>query len=157
VSKPRSNLNIPRLLAMLSVPRERLEGRAQIAIPGRILHAILKELASLLPFDEEFYITNYHDLSKMREADALPDPHGHFVMVGFFQGRVGARPSVDEDFYLRMYPDVAQAIARGALESGIQHYILSGSMEGRLPDNETANVEKSWLIDDSDLEGETEL
>lgn len=121
------------ILKSLRIGRERLGGKAKVAVDPRLLWAILSAAATAAPFSAEFYKKTYPDLAEAHASGRLPDLHRHYVETGFFEGRLGACPDVDETFYLSRYPDVARAIARGAFASGRDHYVSTGAAEGRVP------------------------
>ncbi len=57
----------------------------------------------------------------------------HFRTIGYFEGRLGAQPSVDQEWYMKTYPDIAKAILDRKVTSALDHYVQFGYKEGRLP------------------------
>ncbi len=137
--------HIDLLLQALRIGRDRLGGRAKIAIDARLLRKLLTTLAAAMPFDETFYLSNYPDVAEAHASGAIEDLRTHFVEVGFFEGRIGSRPEVDEAYYTTTYPDVAQAILRGDVPSGTEHYMRAGIAEGRVPNPALLDAVESWF------------
>jgi len=133
------------LLQALRVSRERLDGRAKIAIDPRLLVHILRRIAAAQPFDEAFYLATYDDISQAHGQGAVGDLHTHFIEAGFIEGRMGAAPAVDAEFYLSSNPDVGRAIAAGQVGSAEEHYIQRGAAEGRAPTPATADTARHWM------------
>lgn len=121
------------LLQALRVSRERLNGRSKIAIDPRLLRRLVQAIVERSPFSGDFYLQTYPDIAAAHAAGTLSDPHRHFVETGYFEGRLGAPPTVDEDFYMSAYKDVGQAVRRGEIASATEHYVRQGAAEGRLP------------------------
>jgi hypothetical protein len=118
--------HIDLVLQALRIGRERLNGRAKVAIDPALLRALLQAVAQAAPFSPEFYTGTYRDVAEAHAAGRIPDLHHHYVTSGFLEGRLGACPDVDDAFYLTRYPDVARAIARGEVASAQDHYVRAG-------------------------------
>jgi hypothetical protein len=136
--------HIDLLLQSLRINRERLDSRSKIAIEAKLLKSILQTMAEDLPFSEEFYLQTYPDIAEAYEAGKIPDLRRHYVELGFFEGRLGARPPVDEAYYNQLYPDVAAAVQRGDVKSAAEHYMRSGAAEGRIPNAELKPAVEGW-------------
>jgi hypothetical protein len=128
---------------MLTHERLQTGSKAAIALP--LLREILMVVVSKLPFDEEFYLSTYPDLRAACDRGDISDPKTHFVEVGYFEGRFGAKPNVDEEFYKETYPDVAEAITNNDVESALEHYMRAGAVEGRFATPEDKQVMTRWL------------
>ena len=101
------------LLHAMRINRERLNGRSKIAVDAKLLRRLVELAVSQLPFSSEFYERTYHDIAEARAAGKIADLHKHFIETGFFEGRLGAEPSMDEAYYRGAYRDVALAVQRG--------------------------------------------
>jgi hypothetical protein len=137
--------HIELLLQSLRISRERLASRSKVAIDTRILRTLLQTLASQMPFDADFYISQNADVAAAHKSGQITDLHRHFVESGFLEGRMGASPPVDEAFYAATYKDIAPAIRRGDIASGADHYIRSGAAEGRVPSEDLRPEVERWL------------
>jgi hypothetical protein len=119
------------LLNTLRLSPDRLNAGIKAAIPLSALRAFLCAILASTRFDQEFYLETYPDLRSSFEAGNIADLRRHFIEVGYFEGRLGARPEFDEKYYLESYPDVAIAIASGSVRSALDHYVRAGAIEGR--------------------------
>lgn len=113
----------------LRISRERLDGPGRIAVPARVLRALLSAAAAGGTFSAEFYRAAYPDLPRADDAGLCR----HFAEQGYFEGRLAAAPAVDAPFYLETYPDVAAAVLAGRVPSAGEHYLRNGAGEGRIP------------------------
>lgn len=132
------------LLEALTLTLERFRGGSRAAIPLPVLRQVVAAAVSALPFDEEFYLSQYPDIKAAVEAGEITDPRSHFVQDGYFEGRFWANPNVDEKFYGTTYPDVAQAITQGVIGSGREHYLRTGAYEGRFANEEELTASSLW-------------
>jgi hypothetical protein len=133
------------LLHAMRINRERLNGRSKIAVDAKLLRRLVELAVSQLPFSSEFYERTYHDIAEARAAGKIADLHKHFIETGFFEGRLGAEPSMDEAYYRGAYRDVALAVQRGDVASGLEHYLRSGAAEGRIPCARLKAEVDSWM------------
>jgi len=133
------------VLQSLRIARERLDGRAKVALGPRLLVHIVRQIAAAQPFDEAFYLTTYDDVAQAHGRGEIGDLHTHFIEAGFFEGRLGADPQVDQAYYLATYPDVGRAIAAGQIGSASDHYIQRGAAEGRAPNTALADEMGRWM------------
>jgi hypothetical protein len=136
--------HIDLLLQSLRINRERLNSRSKIAVDARLLKALIQAIVARSPFSDEFYLANNPDVAQAHEAGTIPDLQKHYVESGFFEGRIGAPPTVDEEFYTLAYKDVAQAVSRADVSSGMEHYLRSGASEGRLPNRDMKAEVDYW-------------
>jgi hypothetical protein len=132
------------LMEGLGFNLQRLRGGGKAAVPLPLMQAILSVAAASLRFDPEFYLATYADVRQAYEGGNIKDLREHFIEVGYFEGRMGARPEFDENFYMTQYPDVAAAIARGEVRSAFDHYIQAGSFEGRHATELAIESNKWW-------------
>jgi hypothetical protein len=137
--------HIDLLLQALRINRERLNSRSKVAIDARLLRGLIQAIVARIPFSEEFYLQAYPDIAEAQRTGGIPDPHQHFVEVGFFEGRFGTPPPVDEGFYTSYYKDVGQAVARGDIASAGEHYLRQGAAEGRLPNRQIKPEVDFWM------------
>src|ERR1700674_5512765 len=99
---------------------------ADIPVPRAILGRLLDLYVSCWDFDEEWYLATYPDVQGAIDQAEFPSGWAHFRAVGYFEGRLGARPSVDADWYMSAYPDIAKAILDGKVTSVLEHYVQHG-------------------------------
>jgi hypothetical protein len=133
------------ILRALRVSRERLEDDGKIAVDAKLLRALLQSALAATAFSAEFYCATYPDIAAAHQAGLIPDLHRHYLEAGYFEGRLGASPTIDEAFYLATYPDVAEAVQRGETASAAEHYIVSGAAEGRTPNPDLKPEVEAWL------------
>jgi hypothetical protein len=132
------------LLDALAVSPERLKAAGKAAVPLPVLRALLSAAVASQPFNEEFYLSTYSDVSAAHKAGQIEDLRSHFIASGFLEGRLGAKPDVDEGFYRKTYPDVAVAISKGEVASGYEHFVTAGAWEGRSPNAASQRSMKYW-------------
>jgi len=142
---PRDIPNGAFLLNIVMLSRERLRAGAKAAILLPILRQILEVAVSKLPFEEDFYLATYPDISAAHTSGEVTDLRTHFIEEGYFEGRFGTKPNVDEEFYKETYPDVAAAIANRDVGSALEHYMRAGAAEGRFANPEDKKVMTRWL------------
>ncbi len=133
------------MLQSLRIARERLDGRAKVAVDPRLLVHIVRQIAAAQAFDEAFYLTTYDDVAQAHGKGEIGDLHAHFIEAGFLEGRLGADPEVDQAYYLATYPDVGRAIGAGQVTSAAEHYVQRGAAEGRAPNAASAEAMSLWM------------
>jgi len=130
----------------MSMSLERLTANSRAKAPVQI--TLLRQLIALavagLPFDEDFYMSQYADIREAAAAGELADLKSHFVNQGYFENRFGSKPNLDEEFYRQNYPDVDKAISDGSIGSGLEHYMRSGALEGRLANRDQFSSVNHW-------------
>ena len=67
------------VLQSLRIARERLDGRAKVALDPRLLVHIVRQIAAAQPFDEAFYLTTYDDVAQSHGRGEIGDLHTHFI------------------------------------------------------------------------------
>ncbi|MEA2792338.1 MAG: hypothetical protein QOG73_4744 [Acetobacteraceae bacterium] len=97
------------------------------------LLGLIRSLLSVVIVDEEWYLDQYPDVAEAIAQGKMPSAKDHFVVNGYFEGRLPSLIAVDERFYLTKYPDVAESIRRGTEQSGQAHFLGGGYREGREP------------------------
>ncbi|MEA2776828.1 MAG: hypothetical protein QOF90_2234 [Acetobacteraceae bacterium] len=97
------------------------------------LLGLIRSLLSVVIVDEEWYLGQYPDVAEAIAQGKMPSAKDHFVVNGYFEGRLPSLIAVDERFYLTKYPDVAESIRRGTEQSGQAHFLGGGYREGREP------------------------
>jgi hypothetical protein len=97
------------------------------------LLGLIRSLLSVVIVDEEWYLAQYPDVAEAIDQGKMPSAKDHFVVNGYFEGRLPSLIAVDERFYLTKYPDVAESIRRGTEQSGQAHFLGGGYREGREP------------------------
>ena len=88
---------------------------------------------TIAKFDEEWYLSQYPDVSAVVLNGSVKSGLEHYRRHGFLEKRLLAQPEVNEAWYLRAYPDVAQAIREGRETSAYDHFVNHGYREGRAP------------------------
>jgi hypothetical protein len=106
---------------------------SEYTVPREVLARLLDLYISCWDFDEEWYLATYSDIADAIKAGHFESGWLHFRTVGYFEGRLGAQPSVDQEWYMKTYPDIAKAILDGKVTSALDHYVQFGYKEGRLP------------------------
>ena len=137
--------HIDLILHVLRINRERLDSKSKVAVDAKLLKALLRTIVQCSPFSEEFYLETYPDIAEAYAAGQIPDLRRHYIEFGFFEGRIGALPTVDEPYYTSLYKDVGQAMLSGEIKSGAEHYIQSGCAEGRIPNAQLKPVVDAWM------------
>ncbi len=144
MSEQRYFPHIDALLRALRITRLRLDSTAKIAVDARLLRALIEAAVADTPFSEDFYFQTYPDLKLAADAGKLADSHRHYVVTGYFEGRLGMAPVIDDGFYIAANPDVALAMAAGTVASPLDHYVKSGLAEGRVPSLERQPEIDAW-------------
>lgn len=80
--------------------------------------------------DEEWYRWAYPDVAEALAEGKFANCRQHYVMHGYFEGRIPTDKVFDHEFYIRSYPDVAARVGkdRNAL---LAHFVNHGYAEGR--------------------------
>src|SRR5258707_11540527 len=94
----------------------------------KLLYLILQHV----PFDEEWYLSQYPDVKSGVRAGTIASAADHYRRSGYLEGRLPFEPAVDESWYCNQYPDVKNAIRTGAVPDARKHYLTTGRFEGRL-------------------------
>lgn len=99
-------------------------------------HFLIDLMASRLAqirFDETWYLNKYPDVRDAVRRGSVASGREHYLLHGYFEGRMPTAIAVTEKWYLSAYPDVAEAIRRGVYKTAQAHFDLAGYREGRLP------------------------
>jgi len=121
------------ILHAIDTSREDLKGKMDIKIPLSLFKFLLQNALGHAEFNLPGYLASNRDIHDAAKSGKVPDPKGHYVGFGFFEGRHGATPAVDEAWYRRTYADVGSAIAKGQLSSAAEHFNAIGAEEFRAP------------------------
>jgi hypothetical protein len=97
------------------------------------LLGMIRSLLTVVNVDEKWYLAQYPDVAEAIAQGKMPSARDHFVVNGYFEGRLPSLIAVDERFYLTKYPDVAESIRKGVEKSGQGHFLGGGYREGRTP------------------------
>jgi hypothetical protein len=119
--------------AIGELSQKMLEPSDQVLVSREMLARLLDLYISCWDFDEEWYLGTYPDIQDAIAEGKFLSGWAHFRAVGYFEGRLGAKPSVDPEWYASAYPDIAQAMLAGTVTSVLDHYVQFGYAEGRLP------------------------
>lgn len=132
------------LSSLLRVTQETINSKRKIAISGELLKELIMCAIGHLEFDEKWYLSKYADLREAWEKGSIKDLREHFIVSGYFEGRLPRELSVDEKWYLDVYEDVRQAVAAGKVASAVQHYVKSGQFEYRSPSPSLDPLVRRW-------------
>jgi hypothetical protein len=130
--------------AIGALAQKMLERGSQVSVPREVLARLFDLYISCWDFDEQWYLATYPDIQDAIAKGKFPSGWVHFRTVGYFEGRLGARPSVDSEWYMSAYPDIAQAILAGKVTNVLDHYVQFGYAEGRLPRD--PGVHPKWYM-----------
>jgi hypothetical protein len=120
-------------LTAIGTTQDEVSQSGKVTIPREFFETLLRFVISGSPFDEADYLTLHPDIRDAVKQRQLKSGRAHFLMYGYFEGRLGGTAMVDEDWYLAEYPDVAEAVRSGGLTSATEHYRTTGMFEWRLP------------------------
>ena len=105
----------------------------EITLTRDQLLALIRQLLASAPFDEAWYKKTYPDVNQAIADGLAKTAKGHYLVNGYFEGRLPGPIKVDEVFYTSTYPDVAEGIEFGEVDSAQEHFERHGFREGRLP------------------------
>jgi len=97
------------------------------------LQSLIRKLLMSIQVDEVWYTTIYQDVEQAIQSGVVKSAKEHFVMDGYFEGRLPSKVVVDDKYYISKYPDVAEGIDDGEINSAQEHFESHGISEGRLP------------------------
>src|SRR3977135_1475051 len=101
-------------------------GSSEITVPREVLARLLDLYISCWDFDEEWYVATNPAGRTAIDAGQFQSGWAHFRAVGYFEGRLGAQPTVDAEWYMKVYPDVAKAVMDGRVVNVLDHYLKFG-------------------------------
>jgi len=116
--------------------RHKIEARTntdRVALRYDELVTLIRSILEGISVDEPWYLATYRDVAQAIEAGQFSSAKHHFVMDGYFEGRLPYKIAVDEDWYLNAYPDVLESILNQSFQSAEEHFEKFGYGEGRLP------------------------
>ena len=134
------------ILRAIGTDRAGFDAASSVVIPKELLRLLLQVAVASSDFNEAGYLRENPDIAEGVRRGSVEDARTHYVGYGFFEGRVGATPSVDERWYLRSHSDVAQAVKQGGVASAAAHYNMIGAAEGRSPNPEYTAVAAQWKL-----------
>jgi hypothetical protein len=132
------------ILHGIGTSREKLKKNEAMEIPVSLFKFLLKIALTHGEFNLPGYLATNLDVQDAAKKGQVPDPIGHYVNFGFFEGRRGASPAVDEAWYRRNYLDIAAAVRRGDIASGGEHFDMIGGEEFRAPSAAFAEDALEW-------------
>jgi hypothetical protein len=132
------------ILHGIGIRRAELNKKESMEIPVSLFKFLLKIALTHGEFNSSGYLAANRDVQDAAKKGQVPDPNGHYVNFGFFEGRRGAAPPVDETWYRRNYSDIAAAIRRGDIASGADHFETIGAEEFRAPSAAFAADAMEW-------------
>jgi hypothetical protein len=121
------------ILHAIGTSRQALTGQTEITIPLSLFQFLLKNELNHSEFNATGYLSSNRDIQDAIKVGRVPDPKEHYVNFGFFEGRLGATPTVDESWYRRTYADIGAAVRKGEIASGAEHFQVKGAEEFRAP------------------------
>lgn len=89
------------------------------------------EAATLLAFDEQWYLDKYPDVAAAVKEGSLDSGRTHYEHSGRSEGRIAF--NFNPDWYRQSYPLANEEIGRGVASSLLEHYLLVGRPRGYLP------------------------
>ena len=114
------------------------QGSVRINITYDEFLRVVSRILAVVEVDEAWYVAAYPDVAAAISAGVHKTAKEHFILHGYFEGRLPYEIPVDEKWYLATYLDVAEAIKRGDHRSAAEHFRSNGYLEGRLPSDPTA-------------------
>jgi hypothetical protein len=108
-----------------------------VILSNRTLHLLIEAALAGQDFDEIAYFRSNPDVARSVRDGHCPSAWVHYLLTGYYEGRMAGRTGFDEAWYLERYPDIKRAIASGECQSGHDHYADAGIREWRSP-NKTA-------------------
>jgi hypothetical protein len=105
----------------------------EVVLPEGVFILLLHAALLSVTFDETWYLEQNPDVRESVQSGRLRSARDHFVMQGYFEGRLPHPIAVDEKYYSNANPDVREALDRGAINSLKQHFMETGRFEGRTP------------------------
>jgi len=103
-----------------------------IVLPYDKLQGIIRELLASVAVDEKWYLAAYPDVASGLAEGTIGSAKEHYILHGYFEGRLPHDVEVNSDWYLATYPDVATGLGSGG-PTAKQHYLEHGYREGRQP------------------------
>jgi hypothetical protein len=89
------------------------------------------EAATLLAFDEQWYLEKYPDVAAAVKEGSLRSGRTHFEHSGRAEGRLAFK--FDPEWYQRSYSLANEEVGSGVVSSLLDHYLLLGRARGYLP------------------------
>jgi hypothetical protein len=112
---------------------QQVSGEAYVNVREVYFQKLLAAALSTIEVDENWYRRRYTDIDNAIRSGLVRTAKEHYVVAGYFEGRMPRRIVVDHVWYLKTYSDVAEAIGSGRLHSAQEHFDAAGYGEGRLP------------------------
>ena len=132
------------MAAILRITPEGLDSKRKVAISADLLKELISRCVAHLDFDEKWYLSKYPDVKEAWEKGQIKNLREHFIVSGYFEGRMPCEFPVDEKWYLNKYEDVRSAVASGKVTSAVQHYFKNGQFEFRSPCASLDSSMKRW-------------
>ena len=104
-----------------------------LAVDEHFITQLLLPRLEKIQVDEEWYLTNYPDVSAAIKRGVVPTAKAHYCQSGYYEHRLPHRILVDESWYLTEYSDVKEGVVAKHFASGQEHFELLGFKEGRFP------------------------
>jgi|SRR5579863_9360572 len=101
-----------------------------VVMPYEKLCTIIRVFLELMEVDEEWYSATYPDAKKEIADGVFSSAKEHFMLRGYFEGRLARNVEIDEAWYYDAYADVEEKFKAGG-PSAQEHYIKQGYNEGR--------------------------
>src|SRR3978361_2377672 len=132
------------ILDIIGSSPEEFANDSTIEVPTGLMRLLLQVAIASSDFNESGYAVTNPDVADAVAKDAISSALMHYVSYGYFEGRLGAMPSVDEAWYLRTYPDVSQAIRSKRISAAPEHFNVMGAAEGRAPSRQYEAEAFQW-------------
>jgi hypothetical protein len=112
------------------------EGHKTLTLDRDGLVTILTEMLRAAPFDEQWYLEQYPDVAEALENGEISSAREHYILFGYFEGRLPGLNGFDSEVYCRLYPDLGHILLEpGSDGKARAHFVDYGYREGRfVPD-----------------------
>jgi len=132
-----------RILDMLGVTAASL-GHGKIEVDGPGLRHLISKYAETLRFDADWYAETNPDVESARLAGDVPSLHKHFIVTGYWEGRLPHKPPFDPNWYRRHYKDIGATFPETDVDGMREHFLSSGHSEGRVGTENALSDADSW-------------
>ena len=128
-----------RLLKICNI-RGWAEGHKTLTLDRDGLVTILTEMLQASAFDEEWYLEQYPDVARAVESGEISSAREHYILFGYFEGRLPGLNGFDAEAYCSIYPDLEYILLGPKPEVTAQtHFVEYGYHEGRFVPDKVAS------------------
>jgi len=120
------------LLKSLIVESTDGTGMKHVSLERSLLMKLLAgAISNKIIFDEVFYLATNPGIKKAIAKKEVDNGASHYLMTGYFEGRMPRKFLVDEKCYIENNSDVADGVRKGLIKGGQAHFESNGFREGR--------------------------